>query len=92
MWLDFLHQDTPVFNGTERIAKKVNAAVYYGEMTQPRRGYYRCRFRLMSNDVNTLPDGQLTVDYMGMLEQNINKDPRLWLWTLNRWKRQREQN
>ncbi|MBQ8099100.1 MAG: lysophospholipid acyltransferase family protein [Bacteroidaceae bacterium] len=92
MWLDFLHQDTPVFNGTERIAKKVNAAVYYGEMTQPRRGYYRCRFRLMSNDVNALPDGQLTVDYMGMLEQNINKDPRLWLWTHNRWKRQREQN
>ena len=38
-WLNFLHQDTPVFTGTERIAKKVNAAVYYGEMTRTRGGY-----------------------------------------------------
>lgn len=89
MWMNFLHQDTPVFTGTERIAKKVNAAIYYGEMTRPRRGYYHCRFRLMTNDVNTLPEHALTTQYMQLLEKSIQKEPCFWLWTHNRWKRQR---
>lgn len=91
MWMDFLHQDTPVFTGTERIARKVNAAVYYADMTHPRRGYYRCRFRLMTNDVNSLPEHALTIQYMQMLEQSIRQEPGYWLWTHNRWKRQRTQ-
>ena len=89
-WLDFLHQDTPVFTGTERIAKKVNAAVYYGEMSRVRRGYYCCRFQLMTNDAKSLKDEDLTSQYMHLLEQSILKEPYYWLWTHNRWKRQRQ--
>ena len=88
-WLDFLHQDTPVFTGTERIAKKVNAAVYYGEMSRVKRGYYKCRFRLMTNDASSMKDEQLTTSYMHLLEQSIQRGPYYWLWTHNRWKRQR---
>ena len=31
LWMDFLSQDTPIFTGTERIGKKVNAAIYFAE-------------------------------------------------------------
>ena len=91
MWMDFLHQDTPVFTGTERIAKKVNAAIYYADMKCLRRGYYRCRFRLMTNDVNSFPEHALTKQYMQLLEKTIQEEPCFWLWTHNRWKRQRSQ-
>ena len=40
-WVDFLHQDTPVFTGTERIAKKVDAAIYFADVRRVKRGYYR---------------------------------------------------
>ena len=38
-WVDFLHQDTPVFTGTERLARKVDAAIVFGEVERVKRGY-----------------------------------------------------
>lgn len=90
LWVDFLHQDTPVFTGTERIAKKVNAAVVYGEVSRVKRGYYTCRFIPMTTDPNSFKEHDLTRLYMQMLEKDIIKDPSRWLWTHNRWKRQRD--
>ena len=92
LWVDFLNQDTPVFTGTERIAKKVNAAVFYGEVRRVKRGYYRCHFIPMTTDPNSFKEHELTRLYMQMLEKDICKDPARWLWTHNRWKRQRDNN
>lgn len=92
LWVDFLHQDTPVFTGTERIAKKVNAAVIYGEVSRVKRGYYTCRFIPMTTYPNSFKEHDLTRLYMQMLEKDIIKDPSRWLWTHNRWKRQRDNN
>jgi KDO2-lipid IV(A) lauroyltransferase len=89
MWMDFLHQDTPVFTGTERIAKKLDASVFYADMRRVRRGYYHCTFRLMTNDVRSYKEHELTAHYMHLLEQSIKADPCVWLWSHNRWKRQR---
>lgn len=89
MWMPFLNQDTPVFTGTERIAKKVDAAVFYAEMTSPRRGRYQCTFKRMTDDVKSYPEHALTAEYMHLLEHTINRAPHLWLWSHNRWKRQR---
>lgn len=89
LWINFLHHDTPVFTGTERIAKKVNAAVFYGEVSRRKRGYYSCRFIPMTTDPNSFKEHYITRLYMKMLEQDIIKDPSRWLWTHNRWKRQR---
>ena len=88
-WMNFLNQDTPVFTGTERIAKKVNAAIYYADMSHPRRGYYRCHMRRMTDNVADYKENELTIDYMRLLEQSIREVPQFWLWTHNRWKRQR---
>ena len=92
LWVDFLHQDTPVFTGTERIAKKVNAAVLYGEMKRTKRGYYVCHFIPMTTEPNLFEEHDMTRLYMHMLEQDIIKDPARWLWSHNRWKRQRDNN
>lgn len=89
LWTEFLNQDTPFFTGTERIARKVNAAVYYAEMTRDRRGYYTCRMRLMSDDVGSLGEHELSRRYVELLEASIREAPAYWLWSHNRWKRKR---
>ena len=48
LWLDFLHHDTPVFTGSERIARKCDSDVYYIDIRRERRGYYMARFVLMA--------------------------------------------
>lgn len=89
-WVTFLHQDTPVFTGTERIGKKMDAAVYFADVTRPRRGYYHCRLRHMTSSIRDIEDYQLTELYMRELEQMIRRTPHLWLWSHNRWKHRRE--
>ena len=88
-WVDFLHQDTPVFTGTERIAKKVDAAIYFADVERESRGHYRLRLRLMTEDARAYPDYQLTEQYMRELEQMILRQPHLWLWSHKRWKHTR---
>ena len=89
LWVDFLNQDTPVFTGTERIAKKMDAAVCYGHVSRLRRGYYHCMLTLIAENANQYAEHDLTRQYMKMLEADIRQDPARWLWSHNRWKRQR---
>lgn len=90
LWLPFLNHDTPVFTGSERIIKKMNNAVFYVEMSRPKRGYYTCTFKLITKEPNKQKDEHyITKQFFKQLEQTINKNPHLYLWTHNRWKRQR---
>ena len=86
-WTQFMNQKTPVFTGTERISRKLDAQVWYMNITRKRRGYYRCDITLMFDHTNDLPENAVTEKYMRLLEDNINNCPELWLWTHNRWKR-----
>lgn len=89
-WVDFLHQDTPVFTGTERIAKKVDAAIYFADVRRQRRGYYHLHLRKLTEDVRSYPDYEVTDLYMHELEKIIRRQPHLWLWSHKRWKHQRK--
>ena len=55
-WLDFLHHDTPVLTGTERIARMVDHAVFYLDVRRLRRGYYEAEFRLISKEPKKEPE------------------------------------
>lgn len=92
LWLDFLNQETPVFTGTERIAKQVNACVYYIDITRPRRGYYRAIFKSIVDETKmpVASEFPITEIYMHLLEETINRAPAYWLWSHNRWKRKRD--
>lgn len=91
LWVDFLHQDTPVFTGTERIAKKVDAAILYAEVKRRKRGYYTCRFKPITDNPKAYGEHELTRIFMSLLEKDIKADPPRWLWSHNRWKRKREE-
>ena len=92
LWLPFLnHPETPVFTGGERIIRKMNDAVFYVEMSRPKRGYYTATYKLITREPNTLPEHEITRRFFQMLEETIRKNPPYYLWTHNRWKRTREE-
>lgn len=89
-WVDFLNHDTPVFTGTEKIARRTNSAVYYLDVKRIRRGHYSAKFDLITLNPNELPEFEITNIYFKKVEKSINEQPENWLWSHNRWKRTRE--
>ena len=91
-FVDFLNQETPVFIGTEKIAKQVDALVYYGDVRRVKRGFYTCEFKPMTEKpIKEIPDWELTDAYAHLLEEMISRHPNFWLWSHNRWKRTKEE-
>lgn len=90
-WADFLHHDTPVFTGAERISKIMDTTVYYLDVERPRRGYYTARFIKIADSLNEHPVFFATEQYFRLLEKNIQRAPQYWLWSHKRWKRTREE-
>jgi KDO2-lipid IV(A) lauroyltransferase len=87
----FLNRETAVFTGTEVLAKKLGAMVYYARVTRPSRGHYHCEFIPMTHTPADYKDFDLTDLYMSMLEKDIRTNPHLWLWTHKRWRRTKEE-
>lgn len=85
----FLNHPTAMITGTETLARRLDMAVVYWDMTKPSRGHYHIKIEVMSTGgehLKGLPDMALTADYARRLEQSIMRDPAIWLWTHRRWK------
>jgi KDO2-lipid IV(A) lauroyltransferase len=88
-WMTFLNQDTPVFQGTEGLARKLDKPVIYISITRPERGYYCMSMETLVADPTRTTDGEITEVHTRRLERDIRKYPELWLWTHRRWKHTR---
>ncbi|MBP7449782.1 MAG: lysophospholipid acyltransferase family protein [Flavobacteriales bacterium] len=88
-WMTFLNQDTPVFQGTEGLARKLDKPVIYISITRPERGYYCMSMETLVADPTHTQDGEITEVHTRRLERDIRKYPELWLWTHRRWKHRR---
>lgn len=91
-WTNFLNQDTPVFNGTEKIARKLNFAIVYGNMERIKRGKYLYHTKLITENAADTIEGEITNAHVKLLEETILKKPEYWLWTHRRWKHKRNVN
>lgn len=91
LWLPFLHHDTPVFTGAERIMRKMQNAVFYVDMQRTCRGHYVVNFQLITTDPASLPEHQITRKFFQLLEQTIRRDPSCYLWSHDRWQRTHEE-
>lgn len=88
-WMTFLEQDTPVFLGTEALARKLGQPVIYISITRPRRGYYCMAMGLLVGNPSATAPGAITEAHTRRLEADIRNVPELWLWTHRRWKHKR---
>lgn len=88
-WTNFLHQDTPVFWGTEKIAQKLNYPIVYVTVRRIKRGYYRIYSEELFTDPKNTTTGQISEAHTRKLEKDIIAQPELWLWSHRRWKHKR---
>ena len=85
-WTTFLHQETGFLDGAEVLGKKFGYPVFYLYITRTERGYYHADMKTIAADPKNTAEGEITEAYARILEQNIQEQPHLWLWTHNRWK------
>jgi KDO2-lipid IV(A) lauroyltransferase len=89
-WMTFLNQDTPVFTGTERIARKLNYPVVYAFVKKVKRGHYEINAEILVEHPASTGDGEITELHTSRLEKDIISQPETWLWSHRRWKHKRQ--
>jgi len=88
-WMEFLNQDTPVFIGTEKLAKKLKYPIIYISVKRPKRGFYTIKGELLFAHPEQTIDGEISEVHTRCLEKDIREQPEIWLWSHRRWKHQR---
>lgn len=85
-WTMFLNQETPVFLGAEKIASKLNYPVVFVSITRVKRGYYEANAEVLFSDPGSTAYGEISERFTRRLEEEIIKQPEIWLWSHRRWK------
>ena len=88
-WTTFLNQDTPVFVGTAKIARKLNCPIIYVSIKRPKRGCYQISSELLIPNPAAVTEDAISECHTRRLERDIRENPHLWLWTHRRWKHKR---
>jgi KDO2-lipid IV(A) lauroyltransferase len=88
-WTTFLNQDTAVFTGPEKLARKFNYPVVYMNVYRVRRGYYEVTPELLFENPANTAENEISEVFTKRLEVEIKRDPVPWLWSHKRWKHKR---
>lgn len=85
-WTKFMGLDTPLYLGTEKLARKLDAAVVFLKILKVKRGRYEVDIELICKDPNDLEPFEITNRHVQILENLIREQPEYWLWSHRRWK------
>ncbi|WP_020531625.1 lysophospholipid acyltransferase family protein [Flexithrix dorotheae] len=88
--MTFLNQETTVFNGTEKIAKKFKYPVIYLSVKPRKRGLYEIKTDLLCENPELTKEEEISKMHMKRLEEDIKENPAYWLWSHDRWKYNRQ--
>ncbi len=91
-WTTFLNQETGVYLGAEKLARKLDLAVVYGEINKVKRGKYEANLTLITDKPKETSEYEITEAHVKLLEDTIKRNPEYWLWSHKRWKHKRNPN
>jgi KDO2-lipid IV(A) lauroyltransferase len=86
IWLNFLNQETAVLPGPEKLAIKFNLPVIFHDVNRTKRSVYKCTAKYLVKESKNTGPGEITRLHTSHLEQEIIKQPEIWLWSHKRWK------
>lgn len=84
--VEFLNQQTYLYTGAEQIAQKLNAYVIYGEITPLDYQRWHLSIETICEEASLTKKGEISRSFAQKLEQSIQENPSLWLWSHKRWK------
>lgn len=84
--VEFLNQKTQVFTGAEQIARKLNAYVAYAELVPIGNRGWEVQIETISEFASSTTKGDISLSFIKKLEQSIQRNPGMWLWSHKRWK------
>jgi len=87
-WTTFMHQQTSVQLGIEKIARKTNQPIFYFRINYIKRGYYTVDCIPLCLKPAETAEFEITELHTRMLENIIREEPAYWLWSHRRWKYQ----
>lgn len=85
-WFPFFSKEAPFIKGPETGAKLQDTSVIFGHFFPLRRGHYSFKYKLITEDPRSFPDGELTRLFKEYCEECIREYPANYLWTHRRWK------
>ncbi len=85
-WTKFMGRETPMFLGTEKLARKLDAAVVFLKIRKLKRGRYEVEAELICEGPEDLKPFEITDRHVRILENLIREEPAYWLWSHRRWK------
>lgn len=88
-WGPFFGMEVPIHVGGEMLAKKMGLNMVFAKLEKTGRGYYRCTFIPVQDNIKEVPNFEITDRFMHMLEQQIKEVPQYYLWTHKRFKHSR---
>jgi KDO2-lipid IV(A) lauroyltransferase len=87
--IEFLQQETKVFQGGAKIAKKLNYPIIYAGIRRVGRGQYSICLEELVAEPSQMEVEEIVKLFFARLERDINQQPETWLWTHKRWKHTR---
>jgi Kdo2-lipid IVA lauroyltransferase/acyltransferase len=88
-WRKFMGIEVPVHTGAENFSKKFDMNMLFLKTKKIKRGYYEATFEILSENVQAVPDYQITDNFIDRVEKQIYEAPEFYLWTHKRWKHRR---
>jgi len=85
-WTKFMGIDTPVYLGSEKLARKLDAAVVFLKIRKIKRGRYEVETELICKDPGEMKVHEITERHVRILEDLVREEPAYWLWSHRRWK------
>ncbi|NRS90448.1 KDO2-lipid IV(A) lauroyltransferase [Flavobacterium sp. 7E] len=88
-WDTFMGIEVPVHTGAEVLAKKYDLPILFAKIEKVKRGYYKATFIPLSNDPKSVPNFEITHQFIQEVEKQIYEAPEYYFWTHKRWKHKR---
>lgn len=85
-WDNFMGYEVPIHTGGETLARSLDMNVLYMRVMKVKRGHYEATFIPMTDDINSLPEYEVSHRFIKEVEKQIYEAPEYYFWTHKRWK------
>lgn len=82
----FMHQPTKAMTGGAALAAKLGMAVVYTRWSIVERGRYTIEFIPLTENAKGADPVEIMKKYYACLEEDLQRQPEIYLWTHKRWK------